>query len=279
MATKPKATESLDLEVVQLTKGSIPFRILGTTPIILNRVSQKAQRELLFPSGRKTTADKAVNLKHDPIAEFRASPYRLPSSADSPTVLGVPAVSFKKALADAALDIPGAAKSQMGRLVYVEGDLVPLYGVPQLFMSITRSADIAKTPDVRTRAIVPNWACEITVTYAAPLVSPKAVVRLLAAAGLIRGVGDWRPQKGSGDYGQFELVDEHDERWQAIVAQGGAEAQRKALDKPTCYDLETEELLTWFMSEVERRDKIKDLQVLDPDDEPVLNGLAELVGV
>ncbi len=284
VAAKSKKVETIDTDIVQVKREQIVFRVLGTTPVILNRLSQKAQHQLLLPGAPKNRAEKASSLKHDPYAEFRASPYRLKGD-DRPTELAIPCVSFKKALADAALDIPGAAKSQIGRLVYVEGDYTPLYGVPMLKMDIVRSADINRTPDVRTRACVRNWACEIVITYAVPLVTRKQIYGLLSAAGMIRGVGDWRPQKGSGDFGQFDLVDGDDPRWAAIVAQGGRDAQLAALANPTPYDSEAEELLSWFDEEVERRDMTKNLQgadafVYDEEEEaPATNGHLAMAGV
>lgn len=254
MAARAKTTDTAtEVEYVTLQRGRITFRVLGRTPVILNRLSEKAKRELLLGGRRKNQAERASTLKHNPPEEFRASPYRL-RDEDAPTLLAMPSMCFKNATASAALDIPGAAKAQIGRLVYVEGDYVALYGVPELFMAVVRSADINRTPDIRTRAILRNWACEITMAYAQPILSGRQVSSLFANAGLIRGVGDWRPEKGKGDYGQFELVSEDDERWQKIVTRTSRSTQQAALNTPACYDLETEELLDWFKVEVTRRE-------------------------
>ena len=248
--SKPNTTETAT-EIILVEKGTIDLCVIGTSPIILNRMSEKAKHELLMPKGRKTAAEKATSLKHDPMEEFRASAYTL--GADAPTKLAILATSFKGAMATAALDLPGAKKAQIGRLTYVNGEKVPVYGVPKLFMSIVRSADMNKTPDVRTRAIVPQWACRLSVTYIKPLMRPAAVTNLLAAAGLSIGVGDWRPEKGKGNYGQFEIVAETDARFRAIIASGGRDAQIAALESPGCYDDETTELLSWFEDERSKR--------------------------
>lgn len=251
---KAKANTSSDqsVDILQVERGELEVCVLGTSPIILNRMSEKAKRELLMPKGRKTAVEKATSLKHNPMEEYRASAYTLRAD-DSPTLLAVLATSFKGAMATAALDLPGAKKAQIGRLTYVNGDYVPLYGIPQLFMSVTRSADINKTPDVRTRAIVPQWACRLSVTFIRPLMRPQAVVNLLAAAGLSIGVGDWRPEKGKGNYGQFEIVDPKDPRFVEIVKNGKRSAQQKAIETPQCYDDETTSLLSWFDDELSRR--------------------------
>lgn len=246
-----KKQDAGEISIIEVQQGRFEVCILGKTPLILNRMSEKAARELLLPR-KKTAADKAANLKHNPPEEYRASAYKT-TGDDAATRLLHLATAFKKALSSVATDIPGAAKAQIGRLTWVEGEYVPIYGTPKLFMSITRSADMNKTPDVRTRAIVPEWACRIAVTYVKPILREKDVVNLLAAAGIMRGIGDWRPEKGSAVYGQFELVGEKDERFVRIMKTGGRVAQDKALADPECYNPESAELFAWFVAEADRR--------------------------
>lgn len=250
MATKKNTSQETSVDILEVERGTLDVCVLGTSPIILNRMSEKAKRELLMPKGRKTAVEKATSLKHNPMEEYQASAYTVPSGD---TLLAVLATSFKGAMATAALDLPGAKKAQIGRLTYVNGDRVGLYGIPQLFMSVTRSADMNKTPDVRTRAIVPEWACRLSITFIKPLMRPQAVMNLLAAAGMSIGVGDWRPEKGKGNYGQFAIVDASDAKFKEILKRGTRAAQIKALDAPECYDDETTSLLSWFDDERQKR--------------------------
>jgi hypothetical protein len=247
-----KATESSEVYIAKVDRETADFCILGTAPLICNRMSQKARQELLLPKGKKTAAEKAASLKHDPMQEFRASPY-LDMNEDGPTRIQVLSSMFKKACMTAALDIPGARKAQIGRLLYVVGDRVSVYGVPELMMSVTRSADMNKTPDVRTRAILRHWAARITVSFVAPIIKLNSVANLLAAGGITAGIGDWRVEKGSGSYGTFEIVADDDPRYLDVVNRGGADVQRAALESPEPYDDETSELLSWYAGEVARR--------------------------
>lgn len=244
--------KSVELDVLKVEHGRVDFLVVGTTPLILNRMSEKVLRELLMPKGRKTAADKASSMKHDPMAEFRASPYVDLDDA-SPTYLQHLASAFKGAIKSAALDLPGSSKAQIGRLTWVNGERISIYGVPKIFLSVTRSADINKTPDVRTRAIVPEWAARVSVSFVSPNLREQAVANLLASAGLTQGIGDWRPGKGSGTYGQFELVGEDDSRFQHIVKHGGRRAQMAAMESPEPYDQESAELLEWFHVEARQR--------------------------
>lgn len=245
-----KSKSETTISVLEINKGEIEFLIKGTSPLIFHRMSEKVKQELLFPKGRKTAADKATSIKHNPIQEYRDTVYR---SKSEETALMVPAIMFKAALSNAALDIPGATKAQIGRLVYVVGDEIPVYGVPELLMSVTRSSDINRTPDVRTRAILPQWACKVSVQYIKPNISEQSIVNLMAAAGVISGIGDYRQQKGKSSYGQFELVSTSDKEWKEIVKTGGRKAQEEALENPGFYDYDSEDLYTWFYNEFKTR--------------------------
>lgn len=241
-----------EITILEVNQGVIDICVLGTSPLIYNAMSEKARHELLMPSPKKNAAEKAANLKHSPFDEYRNSTYQTRGNND-PTRLNFPASAFKKAIASAALDIPGANKSQIGRLVWVAGDRVNVFGVPQLFSAITRSADMNRTPDVRTRAIVPEWACRLSIHFMKPIVKEQTVIRLLAAAGFTQGIGDWRQQKGSGSYGQFKLVGADDPDFVRICKLGRKE-QDAALADPAFYDEETARLMDWFTQERKRRE-------------------------
>jgi hypothetical protein len=250
MATKKPTPDSEITDILKVEKGSVECCLVGTSPLVLNRMSEKAKHELLMPKGRKNAAERATSLKHIPVEEYRASAYTL---REGPTLLALLATAFKGAIRSAALDMPGAKKAQIGRLTYIEGDYIGIYGAPKLFMAIVRSADMNKTPDVRTRAIVPEWACTLRVTYVQPLIRAQAVVNLLAAAGLTIGVGDGRPEKGAMSYGQFRITNKEDADYKRILKEGGRKAQQAGLDVPVCYDDETTELLSWFDDERAKR--------------------------
>jgi hypothetical protein len=242
------------IHVVEVQRGAIEVCVIGTTPLILNRMSEKAKRELLLPAGPKNKAEKASTLKHDPIEEFRASAHVIRSEA-APTLLATPSSAWKGAIRGAALDQKGASKAQIGRLCYVENEFVPVYGMPQLHMTIVRQAGMNKTPDVRSRVIVAEWAARLQISFVAPLLNETIIATLLSSAGFTQGVGDWRPEKGAGNYGQFRVCNADDAQFLAITKNWGRAEQQNAMDNPTPYDDGTEELLTWFEDTVSSRGK------------------------
>lgn len=249
MATAKKTTIETEITITKMVEGVMHFCILGTSPLIFNRLAEKAKHELLFPQ-KKTAATKAANLKHDPIAEFRATPYTMrdPSAL---TKLAVLPMMFKQAMGTAALRTPGAKKTEIEQLVRVDWANEPVYGVPKVFCAITRSADMARTPDVRTRAILPEWACHLTIRFEKPILREQVIADLLSTAGRVAGIGDWRQEKGSGSFGGFKLVSSDDADFQRIT-KFGREVQQEALDNWEAYDTESAELLAWFDIEAQR---------------------------
>jgi hypothetical protein len=253
MPPKKKA-QDVSIEVMTLNTTSVGVKIIGQTPLICNAMSAKAQQEILLPGKKLNQAERQSKLKHNPLEEFRAAPYRT-NDEEAPTRIIFPAGGVKAAIASAAIDIPGAAKAQIGRLCHIKENNVPIYGIPQMFMSVVRNAGMNRTPDVRTRAILAEWATEFTVTFVTPNLATQSVINLVAAAGLIIGLGDWRPEKGKGNFGQFKIVEKTDEEaFGRIVKAGGMAAQDAALEDPTAYDVETETLWEWFRAECERRE-------------------------
>jgi hypothetical protein len=248
MATK---TVSEEIQIPALRRGSIRLRIVGTTAMFQNRMSAKAQQHLLVGGGKKTAAEKK-NIKHDPLSEFRASAEILP---DGPTALGLRVVAVKAAMCSAALETAGITKTSAQRLLFMPGDHVALYGVPQLRMDVVRSADINRTPDVRTRCYLPKWAAEIEINFITPQLSASGVATLLANAGVLIGLGDFRQEKGKGAFGSFRVLGEGDDdaEWDELVKFGGRVDQEEALRDPDFANDETTELMNFYASEKVRR--------------------------
>lgn len=241
-----------ELHVDALKQGRVTLRLIGTTPLYFNAMSAKAKRTLLIGGGRKTAAEKK-ELKHNPLQEFRDSVYKLPSG---PTLLGFPAPGVKCAMATAALETPGVTKTSVQRLIFLPQEKVSIWGKPYLKMDVVRSADMAKTPDIRTRAFLPRWCAEVDIAFVTPTLSTHAVVSLLQNAGVIVGIGDYRQEKGRGSYGTFAVAGDDLGDWQEVwdeVTAEGRDVQTAAMEDPEVADDDTAELMAMFEEEVARR--------------------------
>lgn len=252
MAAKTtKSEQSEEITVPALKRGQVKLRIIGTTPLFQNRMSAKVKQGLLVGTKKKTQAEKA-QIKHDPLQEYRDSAEVLP---DGPTALGLRVVAVKAAMCTAAIETAGLYKTTAQRLLFMPGDYAPLYGTPQLRMDVTRSADVNRTPDVRSRAFLPKWGAEIDIQYIMPQLSTASVVSLLCNAGMLIGVGDYRQEKGKGAFGSFRVIGpgEQDDEWDELVANHARETQEAALEAPEYADDETAELMEFFQQEKKRR--------------------------
>ena len=247
-----KKQDTAEVTVLKIDTTTMTVCVVGSTPLLCNSMSAKVKQGLLMPPKSKNKTEKETTLKHDPLQEYRASIYRAKSD-NAETLLVFPGGGMKKAIAQAAVDIPGAAKAQIGRLCHVKEIDIPVYGIPQLHMDVVRQAGQGKAPDVRTRAIVPEWATMFSVSFVRPNLSEETVANLIAAAGLIVGIGDGRPEKGALAFGQFRLVDADDPAFLRIMATGGREVQEQAMKNPTCHDSEAESLLAYWEAESRRR--------------------------
>lgn len=231
------------LQIDALKQGRVTLRLIGTTPFYFNAMSAKAKRTLLIGGGKKTAAQKK-ELKHDPEQEFRDSVYRQPTGD---TLLCFPAPGIKGAMATAALETPGVTKTSVQRLIFLPQQKVNIWGKPQLKMDVVRSADMNRTPDVRTRAFLPRWCAEVDIAFVTPALSVHSIVSLLSNAGVVCGIGDFRQEKGKGSFGTFAVSGSEDMGdWQSVwdeITQEGRAVQEAAMEDPECADQETADLM------------------------------------
>lgn len=231
------------LQIDALKQGRITLRIIGTTPFYFNAMSAKTKRSLLIGGGKKTAAQKR-EIKHDPEQEFRDSIYR---QEKGDTLLCFPAPGIKAAMATAALETAGVTKTSVQRLIFLPQQKVNIWGAPQLKMDTVRSADMNKTPDVRTRAFLPRWCSEVDIAFVTPTLSIHSIVSLLSNAGVVCGIGDFRQEKGKGSYGTFAVSGSEDmgdwqSEWDEITQEGRA-AQTLAMQNPEFADQDTADLM------------------------------------
>ena len=113
-----------------------------------------------------------------------------------------------------------------------------------------------RTPDMRTRAYLPNWCAEVEIRFATPNFSAMSISSLVQNAGQLVGLGDFRQEKGRGSFGTFTIAGEdlgdHKDFWDEMMEEGRA-VQELARDNPECADEETAELMQFLQEERLRR--------------------------
>src|SRR6266850_8164282 len=125
MIRKPKNGEDVktpaSIEIMVVSHERYTFHLLGTSPFVCNAMSAKTRQGLLLPAKKKNKHEKETTLKHNPQEEYQRSIYRS-RDGKAPTHIIFPSAAFKRAMSEAALEMPGTNKKQIGRLVWAEGD-------------------------------------------------------------------------------------------------------------------------------------------------------------
>jgi len=249
-----KKQVSAEIEIMEVSMGVLRLHLLGTSALIMNRLSNKAKHELLLPEQKKKNrAERSSVLKHDPLGEFRESVY-LNRSATEPTLFHMPSGAIRKAIAKVATYVPGSSRTEIGTLVTVPEQQINIWGIPALYMATVRQAGMQRTPDIRTRAAFAEWATIVEVRYVRSLLNERTLVNLAGAAGILIGVGDGRTEKGTFSFGSFKMVPEDDADLKRIMKTMGRKPQEQAMQAPTFHDEDSQELYSWFEKEVDRRE-------------------------
>lgn len=254
MAVKKKV-ETEGAMVTALKHGEIKLRLIGATPFYYNSMSLKAKRDLLIGGGKKTTAQRR-EIKHNPEQEFRDSVYK---KSHGNTHLYFPPAAIKQAMATAAIETKGVAKTNVQRLIFLPDLEMEIYGKPYLKIDTVRMADINKTPDMRTRAYLKEWCAEVKINFVMPTLTATDVFTLLQNAGTIIGLGDFRQEKGRGAYGCFTVTGEELPNWKEYkadwnrITKQAMNEQQYAMDYPEYADDQTAELMSFLEEERARR--------------------------
>ena len=205
MAKQP-TVESAPVIAKKLDRVVYPFEIVGDTPLIVNRWSEKARKMMLDAQQTKARQKKQAK---DPAANFEASKYKLKDGSDA-----FPATAFKAAIVHAGRLFEGITQVFLKQTVLVVGDGLDARGDSLVRLEFDECLMREDTPrnangvaDLRYRAQYNGWRATINVQVIDGLMDPNSLGTLVDAAG-IGGVGEWRPtapKSATGTYGTFHV--------------------------------------------------------------------------
>jgi hypothetical protein len=194
MADAPVEIQRIDAETVQVP-------IIGTTPLIVHRFSEKAKRQMLDNmQGRKTPKQ-----PKNPQEDYEGAFYRFEDGGT-----GVPVVAFKLATVGGARfygkQVTMTALKQFlffrGKIGVDGQALARIEGEAEMREDVVRVGQGGT--DLRYRPIYHEWATVLTVTYVRSSLTRDSVLSLIDAGGMGVGVGEWRPEKG-GEFGSYRI--------------------------------------------------------------------------
>lgn len=188
------------------TRVQLPMRLTCATPMLNHRWTQKAVTQMLG----KMVGMEIPREPKDLTKEFNESWYR--NTKGEPAV---PCRVIKAAIIEGAISTGKVvSKAELRRELRVRGYTSPLRFLDDkgkqvdvktlLEMDVRIAANQGGSPDIRSRALVPQNAYFDVVLEFPKTLSPDKVIAALSAAGDTIGLCDWRPERG-GEYGTFTV--------------------------------------------------------------------------
>jgi len=194
------------IELPKLNIARITVSLIGDSPLISHRWSDKAKKQMLDKQMKKAKTAKEAK---DPWRDFCESLYWLTPMPDTPTeddirnaTFGFPAIAFKSAAVDSCSHVDGVTKVEARGAFHIDGEMVEIDGTPGIREDMVRIA--MGTADLRYRGEFKRWRCQFPLRYNTTMLSIEQIVNLFNTAGFAIGIGEWRPQK-DGSFGMFHV--------------------------------------------------------------------------
>lgn len=190
------------IAIERLPEETMRVPIIGTSPLIMHRFSEKAKKQMLDAAQGKHSPKQPK----DPQAEYEACFYRLADGG-----YGMPADAFKQATVSAARFYGKAVSmTALKQFVFVHGakaddgrQLVKIEGAePEMREDVVVVGRGGS--DLRYRPQFTEWSVTLVVTYFTSVITRDSVLSLIDAGGLAVGVGEWRPEK-NGTFGTYRI--------------------------------------------------------------------------
>lgn len=204
-ATKKKAAAPEDdapvAQIDRIAAETLQVPIVGTSPLLMHRFSEKAKRQMLDATQGKKTPKEPKN----PEAEYQAAFYRLKDGRP-----GFPALAFKQATVGGARFYgKQISMTALKQFCFFRGEpgedgrfYVPIEGDAEMREDVVRVG--RGGTDLRYRPQFTEWTSLLVVTFVTSMLTRESLLSLIDAGGMGVGVGEWRPEK-DGDFGTYAI--------------------------------------------------------------------------
>ena len=206
-----KKEERIELKSVDIK--SMKITIIGDSPLLMRRFSEKAKQQLLDIQTKKA---KSVKEARDPWKDMIDGLNWLTPMPDDKTEegfnkaiangarFGFPAVGLKQSAISAAYRA-GLSKNkvELQGLFHIPDEFIEIEGVPEM------REDYVKIPktgaaDLAFRGEFKHWKSTFTINYIDGIYSIEQIINFINLGGFTVGIGEWRPEKG-GSFGRFHV--------------------------------------------------------------------------
>lgn len=216
MATKKATADTmLGVEIPKIDIGTLEIKIVGDSPLIVHKWSEKAKKQILDKQMKKASKGKEAK---NPELDFYESLYWLNEEVNDDfgvedyvkllesgnARFGFPAVGFKACAVDAGYQQGVLAKKTTARgAFHVVDEFVEIMGTPSIREDMVKIG--MGTSDIRYRGEFKEWWAILRIRYNKSAISVDQIVNLVNMGGFANGVGEWRPEK-DGTFGTFHVA-------------------------------------------------------------------------
>ena len=217
MAKKEEKVELLSIQIPEIKVKKAKIKIKGDSPLIINKFSEKAKREILEKQMKKAKKGHETKV---PFADFVQSLHWI---TDMPKTegreeddirkdfeealkngakFGFPSVGVKQSAISAAYR-GGLVKNKvcLQGAFHIVDELIEIKGTLKMREDYVKipmgGADVVFRGEFET-----GWESEFTISYNENIISLEQVIQMINLGGFSVGIGDWRTEKG-GNYGMF----------------------------------------------------------------------------
>ena len=189
-------TQDTPISIPKIDVRQMEITLIGDSPLICHRWSEKAKKEMLDKQMKKAKTAKTAK---DPKADYESSLYPMPDGK----TYGFPCVAYKAAAVGACRFSDGMKMTEARGAFHVVGELAKIDGKPTMREDMVRVG--MGTADIRFRGEFKEWKTQLLISFNASAISPEQIVNLFNLAGFGVGVGEWRPER-DGSYGRFHVA-------------------------------------------------------------------------
>lgn len=210
-----KDEQEVVVQIPKIEKQRLQIKIIGDSPLVCHKWSEKAKKEILDKQMKKATKGKEAK---DPEMDFYRSMYWI-NDIDEKTAkkdeyakliksgearFKFPSIAFKACAVDAGYQQGLLTKKTTAKgAFHVLGEFVDVFG--NLYMREDMVRVGMGTADIRYRGELRDWYAILNITYNKNVISAEQIINLINMGGFSNGVGEWRPEK-NGQFGTFHVA-------------------------------------------------------------------------
>jgi hypothetical protein len=188
------------VEIPRITIQEMTLLLIGDSPLICHRWSEKAKQQMLDKQMKRATEAKAAK---NPQQDYESSLYPHPDGG-----YGFPTIAFKNAGVAACRFSDGLKMTEARGAFHVMGELAKIEGSPSMREDMVKIA--MGTADIRYRGEFKEWRVRLHLRYNVAIFSAAQICNLFNLAGFGVGVGEWRPER-DGSFGCFHVAQGHED--------------------------------------------------------------------